>query len=70
MNTKLSARGSIAEKHTILTWFVKLWRLTVEEPGPDASSILGEWNKQATPDSAFTGQKRVGLLKLLQHCDE
>ena len=70
MNARLSAKGSITEKHTVLTWAVTLRSLITNKPGSDASSILGEWNKQATPDSAFTGQKRVGLLKFLQHCDE
>ncbi len=70
MNAHRSSRGSICEKHTVLTWVVKLQRLAKEEPGSDPTTLLNAWNQEATVDSAFTGGKRVGVLNLLQHCDE
>ena len=69
-NARFSFNGGRTEKHTILTWTVKLQKLKEADSGADASAILVERNEVATPDNAFVGSKRVGVLNLLQQCGD
>ena len=70
MNAALSARLSICEKHSVLTRVAKIKKLREGDGLPvEASTLISEWNKEATADSALSGQKRVGVLNLLSNCD-
>ena len=68
LNAKLSASRAICEKHSVLTWVIKLKKLMNTEGfkvNAHPGALIEEWNKQATQDSMLGGSKRVSVLGLL-----
>ena len=70
MNAALSARCSIIQKHTILTWVTVIKKLKDEDGLTyDPSAILQEFNTNyATGHASIVGTMRVGVLNMLNHC--
>ena len=70
MNAALNARGSIIQKHTVLTWVTVIKKLKDEDGLTyDPSAILQEFNTNyATGHASIVGTMRVGVLNMLNHC--
>ena len=63
-NARLSGAGSIRKAHDVVTWLGKMDLL--RKSGVDASAVIVRWNKMASQRTMLTGQKRVGLLNLME----
>ena len=68
-NAHLSNAGAIRQRHNVFTWAIALSRLQ-KKAGATASTVIGDWNSQATKEGSLMGSKRVALLAILENLDD
>ena len=67
-NALLAHRGSIREKHDVLTWLQKLEKVSAAT-GMTPEEVLAKWNQQCPEAARIVGNKRMCCLNLLKHVD-